>query len=63
MYVFVRTGGNFCPHVGKNSRVLCGFHFSASGGGEVEGKGRRQAVAEGALRGGEAGQEGLGLSE
>ena len=63
VYVSVRTGGNFRPYVGKNSGVLCGFRCPASGGGEVEGKGRRQAVAEGALRGGEAMEEGLGLSE
>ena len=36
--------------------------LSRSGGGEVEGKGRLQAVAEGLACGGEAGQEGLGLS-
>ena len=63
MYVFVRTGGNFCPHVGKNPEGICWFRYPASGGGEVEGKGRLQAMAEGAVRDGEPLEEGLGLSE
>ena len=49
-------------YVGKNPKVLCLFRTPASGGGEVEGKGRLQAVAEGLACGREAGQEGLGLS-
>ena len=48
-------------YVGKYLEVLYRLSSPASGGGEVEGKGRLQAVAEGAVRGGEAGQEGLGL--
>ena len=48
-------------YVGKKPKVLCLFRSPASGGGEVEGKGRLQAVAEGVACGGEAGQEGLGL--
>ena len=55
-------GGNFCTHVGKFLWVLHWSCCQASGGGEVEGKGRLQAVTEGAACGGEAGQEGLGLS-
>ena len=54
-------GGNFCTHVGKFLWVLHWSCCQASGGGEVEGKGRLQAVAEGVACGGEAGQEGLGL--
>ena len=49
-------------YVGKKPKVLCLFRSPASGSGEVEGKGRLQAVAEGVACGGEAGQEGLGLS-
>ena len=43
-------------YVGKNPKVLCLFRSPASGGGEVKGKGRLQAMAEGAACGGQAGQ-------
>ena len=46
--IFVRTWGKF--------KVASFGLLSRSGGGEVEGKGRLQAVAEGVACGGEAGQ-------
>ena len=52
---FVRTGEIF-----RGGALLVSLSRSG-GGGEVEGKGRLQAVAEGVACGGEAGQEGLGL--
>ena len=61
VYLFSSAWEEILYPRGEYLEVLYRLSSPASGGGEVEGKGRLQAVAQVGARGGEAKEEGLGL--